>query len=92
MQVHELLEAVEDQIGCALYEERPQETLEVLNSIVRVLHAISVRKPFVKIAQGRSSFVIAQLSDITQVIVPTLVGEPTASPVIRRRCFSGLDS
>ena len=45
MQIHELLEAVKEHIGRALHEERPQETLEVLNSIVRALHAISVTKP-----------------------------------------------
>ena len=42
LQVHELLEAVEEYIGCAVHDERPQETLEVLNSVVRVLQAISI--------------------------------------------------
>ena len=47
MQVHELLEAVEENVGCALHEERSQEALEVLHPVVRVLQAVSVKKPFV---------------------------------------------
>ena len=47
MQVHELLEAVEEHIGCALHKEKSQEALEVLHSVVRVLQAISVQEPCV---------------------------------------------
>ena len=38
---------VEEHIGRDLHEEQPQEALEVLQSVVRVLQAISVKKPFV---------------------------------------------
>ena len=47
MQVHELLEAAEENVGGSLHEGRPRETLEVLNSVVRVLEAVSVQKPLV---------------------------------------------
>ena len=39
VQVHELLEAVEENIGRALHEERPQESLEVLRSVFGILQA-----------------------------------------------------
>ena len=44
MQVHELLEAVEEHIGRALHEEGPQETLEVLHSVVWILQTVSIKK------------------------------------------------
>ena len=47
MQVHELLEAVEKRIGRALHKEGPQETLEVLYSVVRVLQTLSIKKSLV---------------------------------------------
>ena len=47
MQVHELLKAVEEHIGRALHEEGPQETLEVLHSVVRVLQTLSIEKSLV---------------------------------------------
>ena len=47
VQLHELLEAVEEHIGCALHDERSQEALEVLHSVVQVLQAISVQEPVV---------------------------------------------
>ena len=46
VQVHELLEAVEEDIGRALNKEGPQETLEVPDSVVRILQKISVEEPF----------------------------------------------
>ena len=45
--VHELLEAVEKNVRCSLHEERPQEALEILHSVGRILQAISVQKPLV---------------------------------------------
>ena len=47
MQVHELLETVEKHTGRALHEEGPQETLEVLHSVVRVLQTLSIKKSLV---------------------------------------------
>ena len=47
VQAHELLEAVEEHIGRALHEEGPQETFEVLDSVVWVLQTFSIKKPFV---------------------------------------------
>ena len=44
MQVHELLEAVEEHIGRALHEEGPQETLEVLYSVGWILQTLSIEK------------------------------------------------
>ena len=41
------LKAVEEHIGRALHEEGPQETLEVLNSVVRVLQTLSIEKSLV---------------------------------------------
>ena len=94
LQVYELLEAVEQHIGCTFYEERPQETLEALRSDVRVLQAFSVKKPLVNlcftfqpISQSWSSLIAVQLSDITPIIDRIFVGKPTASPVIKRRYF-----
>ena len=94
VQVHELLETVEEHIGCALHEDRPQETLEVLTSAVRVIQAISVKKlcvnrcfTFQTVVQSRSSFIIVQLSDITAVIDLIFISEPIASTVITRRYF-----
>ena len=37
----------EEHIGCAFHEERSQEALEVLHSVVRVLQAVSVQESFV---------------------------------------------
>ena len=94
VQVHELLEAVGEHIGCALHAERPQEALEVLHSFVRVHQAFFVKRPFVicrfpfqPISQSWSSLVAVQLSDITPVIDRILVGKSAASPVRRRRYF-----
>ena len=55
VQVHELLEAAEEHIGCALHEETSQEALEVLHSVVRVIEAISVQQPLLWIAASPSS-------------------------------------
>ena len=62
--IHELLEAVEKNVRCSLHEERPQEALEILHSVGRILQAISVQKPvvdcsftFKTVSQCRSTLV-----------------------------------
>ena len=47
IQVHELLKAIEKHIGRTLHEEGPQETLEVLHSVVRVIQTLSIEKSLV---------------------------------------------
>ena len=62
--VHELLEAVEENVRCSLHEERPQEALEVLHSVGWILQAISVQKPFVD-----CSFTVKTVSQCRSTLV-----------------------
>ena len=80
------LKAVEEHIGRALHEEGPQETLEVLNSVVRVLQTLSIEKSLV---DSCFFLVIVQLCDIAPIIDCILIGEPTSSSIIRWRYFGG---
>ena len=97
MPVHELLKAVEEHIG-ALRKERPKETLEVVDSVVRVLQAVPAQKPFVircfskrfhKAGPRLSLSNSVRLSHVTPVIDRILVGKPTTSAIITWRYLCG---